>query len=201
MPSKKQQPAPIREIPAHRSTGEFLTGTEEQAKAAKDRFYVDLGPVLKAGEPTHLDKAPFYVIRDRETGDVLERKNTERSAVDDECRRRNEGLPINAVSLGKLIKNPDRVRRGQIRAGTVVIPSPTQLVERIYSHPPTRQKLAALAAEQQPLNRDGVTDLLRDVLDPTTWAALTGSLEFYQAIGDVLQQLARKFGVRRVDRT
>lgn len=138
MTAKKQKPAPIRAIPA-----DHPTGTAERTATAAHRFAVDLG-----GEAPQ----QYFVIVDRQTGQTFERKNSTRSEVHDECARRNAQLPINPVSLGKLTRNPSRVRKLRRRVGGVEIISPTEIVERVVGHPPTAMTLQAMLDSGAPLN-------------------------------------------------
>jgi hypothetical protein len=187
VPAKKQKPAPIRAIPA-----DHPTGAAERAATAARRFAVDL-----AGEAPH----QYFIIVDRHTGQSFERKNSTRSEVHDECDRRNAQLPINPVSLGKLTRNPARVRKERRRIGTVEIISATEIVERLVAHPPTAKALQAMLDSGAPLNLFETERLVSLVLEPDARAALMGSRHRDKTLRDVLQQLARKFGIRRVDRS
>ena len=92
----KRKPPPARALPP-----QYPTGSAEHAATANDRYIVDISHKYDVDKPVSIQPAPYWVIHDRVTGTRDARKGMTKSAVYDEVRRLNAGLPVSSVSQGK----------------------------------------------------------------------------------------------------
>ena len=210
--SKRAPPQP-HAIPAWSLTG--VSGAAERKATAGHRYIVRVegGPIVRIEGRTLLteDCGPaFYVIYDTHAGTSEACKTMTREEVYDEVERKNGRAPaLNAVSRG-IRHSPKRpqAKDGALHIGEITLPSPTEIYGRLVANPPTLEALQDLRNSRRALDRDGVQNLIAQVI-PHQWriftdtSALTDSAlrrrerQIKQWIDNVSKQLLRKFDIVR----
>lgn len=174
----KRRPSPLRAIPPH-----YPTGSAERAANAKDRYVVDIEGT-RGADGLYDPATMYYGIRDRETGLFEPLPTFTRSEADDRAAQLNGRAPLaSSKTLGRL-----RARK-PVKWSNRELLSPTEWVERLYSHPPARAALQAFQATGRAPTVMEFQALMASVA-PTV-PIDSGTLD------KVSQQLRRKFGIKR----
>jgi hypothetical protein len=191
---------------AKRTIREFHpTGTALRAAAAGKRFYATIStdPALKSYRD--LDAPCVNVIAERdEQGNVIgvkRRPYYEAADAAHEVEQLNNGTPVSRRSRGRLSVR-GRVKDGGIKLGSMIVPSPTEIVVRLVDpHNPTSEKLRALQLSGGTLDRSELPVLIAQVVNEWsafTEAAITSALRDKQmetTLRSVGKQLADDYGI------